>query len=275
MSDDDQSIRFSCPTCGKPYVIKAELAGKTAKCNCGAKFKIPPRVEPSAASKMPSSAERPSAAAPATASGAEDEHAVDELLSGGLPEIRPFDDADFNEPAADDYELDAPVQRFVPDSVRQAIAAGESAALTAGPRAAPGESKSSWALKFVGVFGLIIMAQTALAGLLLVVATLLYILRPDATLPIGAVLVGFVAFQLMICVIIFRLGKGLVDGERSAVHGLTVLFALSTAASIGALVAMPDLTLPLLVGLAINSAFYLAPISVAYLHWEDFHIADE
>ena len=71
------------------------------------------------------------------------------------------------------------------------------------------------------------------------------------------------------------MGKGLVDGERSAVHGLTVLFVLSTAASIGTIVAFPQLIVPALVGLAVNAAFYLAPISVAYLHWDDFHVAED
>jgi hypothetical protein len=80
---------------------------------------------------------------------------------------------------------------------------------------------------------------------------------------------------LTICFIIYRLGKGLVDGERSAVHGLTLLFALSTVASIGMIVAFPPLIVPALVGLAVNSAFYLAPITVAYLHWDDFHVAED
>jgi hypothetical protein len=54
------SIQFSCADCGAKYAVKAELAGKTAKCKCGAKIKIPaavtsvqakPTTKPSSSSK--------------------------------------------------------------------------------------------------------------------------------------------------------------------------------------------------------------------------------
>jgi hypothetical protein len=35
------SIDFSCPGCGKPYQLKDELAGKTARCSCGERLTIP------------------------------------------------------------------------------------------------------------------------------------------------------------------------------------------------------------------------------------------
>jgi hypothetical protein len=250
MSDDASRLEVTCPSCGKLYRVKSELAGKSAKCACGAKLKIPSPPETT-----------------------DDE--IDGLFSADASHVRPFDDADFAVPANDSIDVEAPTERYVPQSIRQAIADGESKASKSGLAAGTGGSKSSWALKFVGVFGFLIIAQTALAALVMVAGVLLYLLRPDATLIAGVVLLGFLAFQLMICYIIYRLGKGLVDGERSAVHGLTVLFVLSTAASIGTIVAFPQLIVPALVGLAVNAAFYLAPISVAYLHWDDFHVAED
>lgn len=35
------SIEFACGECGKKYAVKNELAGKTAKCQCGARIQIP------------------------------------------------------------------------------------------------------------------------------------------------------------------------------------------------------------------------------------------
>lgn len=35
------SIKFACPSCGKQYQVKAELAGKKAKCKCGTVIPIP------------------------------------------------------------------------------------------------------------------------------------------------------------------------------------------------------------------------------------------
>jgi dienelactone hydrolase/Fe-S cluster assembly iron-binding protein IscA len=41
------SIEFSCPACAKPYRVKDELAGKTARCVCGQRIVVPtPPVEP-------------------------------------------------------------------------------------------------------------------------------------------------------------------------------------------------------------------------------------
>jgi hypothetical protein len=253
MSDDALRLEVTCPSCGKLYRVKRELAGKSAKCACGAKLKIP---------------------APASPETTDNE--IDGLFSDDVAQVRPFDDADFDVSSNNSMEVESPTERYVPQSIRQAIAAGESSAGKSGRAAGTGgNSESSWALKFVGVFGFLIIAQTALAALVMVAAVLLYLIRPDATLVAGVVLIGVLAFQLTICFIIYRLGKGLVDGERSAVHGLTLLFVLSTVASIGMAVAFPPLIVPVLVGLAVNSAFYLAPITVAYLHWDDFHVAED
>lgn len=253
MSDDALRLEVTCLSGGKLYNVKRELAGKSAKCACGAKLKIPVPEPPETT-----------------------DHEIDGLFSGDVAQVRPFDDAEFDVPSNDSIDVESPTERYVPQSIRQAIAAGESTAAKSGRAVGTGgNSESSWALKFVGLFGFLIMAQTALAALGMMAGVLLYLLRPDARLVAGVVLIGGLAIQLTICFIVYRLGKGLVDGERSAVHGLTVLFVLSAAASIGTIVAFPPLIVPALVGLAVNSAIYLAPITVAYLHWDDFHVAED
>ena len=52
-SGDRMSISFACPSCGKAYRLKDELAGKTARCVCGKQIKVPtpsppPAPEPAA-----------------------------------------------------------------------------------------------------------------------------------------------------------------------------------------------------------------------------------
>jgi hypothetical protein len=69
-SDDPQ---FTCPTCGKSYRWKPEMAGRSAKCGCGGKLVVPterprtngaanaPKVAPAAA---PAPQARPSLLTP-------------------------------------------------------------------------------------------------------------------------------------------------------------------------------------------------------------------
>jgi hypothetical protein len=50
MSSSTDDPRFACPACGKRYRWKPELAGRSAKCGCGAKLVVPAEapVEPAA-----------------------------------------------------------------------------------------------------------------------------------------------------------------------------------------------------------------------------------
>lgn len=47
--------KFPCPSCGKQYKWKPEMAGRSAKCACGAKFVVP--------TEQPASAKAPTATA--------------------------------------------------------------------------------------------------------------------------------------------------------------------------------------------------------------------
>jgi hypothetical protein len=61
------AIEFACPMCHKQYRLKDELAGKTAKCGCGHKMKVP---QPSQQATAPA-APRSVGTAPTVAKGAQ------------------------------------------------------------------------------------------------------------------------------------------------------------------------------------------------------------
>jgi hypothetical protein len=44
MAGDAAAMRFSCDSCGKSYAWKQELAGKKAKCKCGAAISVPTQL---------------------------------------------------------------------------------------------------------------------------------------------------------------------------------------------------------------------------------------
>lgn len=91
MSDDALRLEVACPSCGKPYRVKRELAGKTAKCGCGAKLVIPTAAAPAAPSQK----------------------LTTELV---LPP-----DATTSETSDDEYEIEAPVVRPVPEAIRRTV----------------------------------------------------------------------------------------------------------------------------------------------------------
>lgn len=92
MKNEPVRINFRCKSCGKSYSVKTELAGKSAKCGCGAKIVIP------------------IAAAPA---------ALSQKLTTEL--ILPPDPAK-PDVSDEEYEIDAPIVRPVPEAIRRTIA---------------------------------------------------------------------------------------------------------------------------------------------------------
>lgn len=91
MPEDEPRLEVTCSSCGKFYRVKRELAGRTAKCNCGAKLVIPPATAPAATSQ------------PLT---------TDLVLP---PEVATPDASD------DEYEIEAPIARQVPETIRRAV----------------------------------------------------------------------------------------------------------------------------------------------------------
>jgi hypothetical protein len=197
------------------------------------------------------------------------------LLSGGDFNVRPFDEGELTAAADDGYEIEAPPERKVSDVVRRAVAAGEREA--AKPVRRSSAKQSSWALKFVGVYGFIIMGLTALEAITNILGALYLVTRPQVGLEASAVIFVLVAVQTGIAWVIFRLGRGLVDGERSAVHGLVVFYALHLA--LAALIFGADYgehsNRVAIAFVAVSSLIYLPPLIVAYTHWDDFHAADD
>ena len=92
MFDDASRLEVTCPSCGKLYRVKRELAGKAAKCGCGAKLAIPTAATPAAPSQK----------------------LTTELV---LPP-----DAAKLEISDDDYEIETPVERPVSEAIRRTLA---------------------------------------------------------------------------------------------------------------------------------------------------------
>ena len=61
------TAKFSCPSCGRQFSWKAELAGRSARCKCGATIKVP--AEPLPTPAAPARPARAAAAAPAADDG--------------------------------------------------------------------------------------------------------------------------------------------------------------------------------------------------------------
>ncbi|WP_428306060.1 DUF4328 domain-containing protein [Lacipirellula sp.] len=108
MADPPARISFVCKSCGKKYAVKPELAGKSAKCGCGAKLVIP--TPPS----------------PATAALASSSNLSTEL-------VLPPDIVGKPDPSDDEYEIEPPVARPVHEALRRA--AEDLAASDAAPSA--------------------------------------------------------------------------------------------------------------------------------------------
>jgi hypothetical protein len=269
-------IALRCSACGKTYSLKPELAGKTAQCTCGTRLKIPAAP---ASSTAPHCAPSPSQPAPPSP------------LEEKIFDAEPFDAPDFlgadvfeAEPLAanvfdaalpddDGLELEAPVEREVPTSVRRAITQGKLAPI-APPRRSI-DPISEWPLRFVGVYGFVIMGAAALIGVSNVLLTLMLCLRTDVTLSASAGLAVMCLIQSLIWFFVFRLGRGLVDCERSAVQGLLVIYLLIVAPFAYVAWQWPDRLVPVLIGAGVISLVILPPIIVAFLNWSDFRGSDE
>src|SRR5207253_11461064 len=84
--------KFSCPSCGRQFSWKPELAGKSAKCKCGATVKIPAQAPAASASS----------AAPAAAEGNPlDSHDFARAAESAAPAKKGGGRADAAAPAAD------------------------------------------------------------------------------------------------------------------------------------------------------------------------------
>jgi hypothetical protein len=137
-------INFRCKICGKAYSVKAQLAGKSAKCGCGEKLVIP------------------SAAASLTP-------ALSRTFSTEL--VLPPDSAK-PEPPDDEYEIEPPVERPVPETIRRAVKVAESSGPPVGaanpPRAVDRSLPAAGGQSRIGKFflaSILLVILAALVGL--------------------------------------------------------------------------------------------------------------
>lgn len=279
MHADSLRIRLKCGSCGKCYSLKAELAGKKAQCTCGARVTIPAAPAPATASSssIASGRQRQPALPDEFFSGtgefapAEEFAAVeiDEHIFDAEP-IPEFDERDFEMPSvSDELQLEAPVQRHVPASIRQAVDASRATTVRI-PQA-----KSSWLLKFVGVYGFVLMGGSALLGALNLLGAFGLALQREVTLGAAAVLAIAVGLQSLIFYCIFRLGRGIVDGERSAVMGLVAIYLLTLIVAGLVALTFPEAVAGSVVLAVVSTFVFAPPIIAAYFEWDGLHGSDD
>ena len=98
---ESEGSRFSCPACGRSFRWKPELAGKRAKCKCGATIDVP-RADPGAAraaapSKPAAGAKPPPPPKRAPASEAS-EPSIDDVFAAAEMELAASAEAHANAP---------------------------------------------------------------------------------------------------------------------------------------------------------------------------------
>jgi hypothetical protein len=115
--------------------------------------------------------------------------------------------------------------------------------------------------KVVRVYGMIIMVVNAIGMGLAVIAGLLNLAQGGVFALIGG------ALQFLIALVLYRLGKGLKEGERSAVYGICILGGLAVLGGFG-LMSASVVSGVLLLGFV--AVFYVPPIISAFGHWDAF-----
>jgi hypothetical protein len=117
-----------------------------------------------------------------------------------------------------------------------------------------------------------IMGLSILVAVLNIAGAIHLALRPNVSMTAGLVIFGIVAFQTLIYFILFRLGRGLVDSERSAVQGLSVLYVVGLAGAAYAI--FSEFVLSGLAAMIVLTVAMLPPLVVAYWNWSDFRAAE-
>jgi hypothetical protein len=114
--------------------------------------------------------------------------------------------------------------------------------------------------KLVIVYGSIIMVLSAINMVIGLVVTVMTFKQG------GIFVLGIAAIYFFVVIVMFRLGKGLKAGERSAVYGICILSGL--AVIIGIIRFNPLEMFLIILSVMI---FFAPPIISAFKHWEAFN----
>jgi hypothetical protein len=193
--------------------------------------------------------------------------------SGESDEVTQITDDMFDGLPLDDdlFEVEAPPEREVAESVKRAAYEGKVAAARAKARQEAMGRFPGWQLRFVGIYGIVIMIGAALMGLASVVVTILTALDKRVGLESGLALLLMAAFQAAVYFVLFRMGQGLVASQRSAVKGLIVLYVVFMIIGAANHFAYGESGMVVGIYAGLISALLLPPILVAFTSWSDFH----
>ena len=112
--------------------------------------------------------------------------------------------------------------------------------------------------RLVRVYSTIIMAMSIVSVIVAVIVAV--ILGADS--PIGVLL------QVPVAFVFYRLGRGLGNGERQAVYGISILGVLALLLAIGIMIAGSLVGGLVLLGFTV--VFYAPPLLVAFRRWDLF-----
>ncbi len=193
-------------------------------------------------------------------------------LSAEMFDGVPLDESLFDEVARDpQFEVEAPPERAVTEAVRRAVFEGKVAAARAKEKQVDLGRFPGWQLRFVGLYGIVIMIGAALMGLSNTVVIIMAALDKRVGLEHGLGLLALAAFQAVVYFVLFRMGRGLVESQRSAVKGLIVLYVVFVAGGVIGHLADRESTVIIAIYVGLISVLLLPPILVAYTSWSDFH----
>ncbi|WP_425395355.1 hypothetical protein [Aeoliella sp.] len=222
-------IQVTCPGCGKDYLLKPALAGKSAKCKCGTRIQVPELVPvyDSGELELEPPIEAPTATPPPI-----------------VEAPRTKDDLPFSPTMVDPSEEQE-------DSEGNFSEAG---------------------LKFVSVYGVLVMGFAGLVGLASTVF-MIHIAFKMSEQPLFT-FIGLLiaAANAMVWFIVYRMGEGLSHCERNAVQGMAAFFVLCLA--ISALAALKGVYDVAVLFALTAICVFLPPMIVGYLNWDGFHTDD-
>ena len=269
MPTNADRIVVKCRDCGKTYSLKPELAGKSAKCSCGSRLKIP-HLDKKEEPKQPSQVPRIKSEDVGSTKSMEPDLSdfFDDALGEEPPKGKPISEVSENSP--DEFELEAPVERPQLNSTEPP----QSKKATQKSRS----SNSSSALKVLGVYGLIVMGYAILVATANVLFVIYLVLRPNVSLGQSVIVFSLLGVHLVAMLVIYRLGKGLINSERSSIDGLLVLYVLLGGIAIFSYFTWQEhesASLALGIFLGVLSFLFLPPMILGYMHRNDLYASDD
>ncbi len=246
------------------------------QCDCGASFKTKPALVDRVV-KCPKCQGDLAIIAPIDTAI----NVVESASFEGMPEFAelttPVKSAPVHVPRPTASDQNAPVHAFA--SKPSTLNSADRALLAAGADLGPVKKSFTgpkWGPTCISIYGLVLMwsagiiGATNVLGGIWIVVRIINSAKPETVLQetfVSMLFIGLVAFQTLWWIMLLRIGIGLVNNERTAVHGLAVIAALYIG--LGYWLMDSHQTIGIAV-MAIFSLLLLPPTVIGYLCYGQF-----